>query len=77
MTLNRIADRTLCGVFDFYVDDGIEVSFWEEFVDDPSGEVRHPVRFTLTSYPAMIIADLIVPIDSVLSTTPGLTRHRE
>jgi hypothetical protein len=40
VTLNRIADRTTCGVFDFYVDDWIDVSFCEEFVDDPCGGVR-------------------------------------
>jgi hypothetical protein len=42
-TLNRIVGRTLCEVFDFYDDDQVEVSFCEEFVDDPSGGIpRNP-----------------------------------
>jgi len=36
-TLSRIVNLTLCEVFDFYDDDRVEVSFCEEFVDDPSG----------------------------------------
>jgi hypothetical protein len=36
-TLNRVVDRTLCEVYYFYDDDRVEVAFFEEFVDDPSG----------------------------------------
>jgi hypothetical protein len=39
-TLNRIVDRTLCEVFDFYDDDRLEVSFCEKFVGEPESSRR-------------------------------------